>query len=358
MKDWTSNKIQSNGNADSIPHEKKLTFADTNIMNNQIANIIKAGKETPTQIPTNPITNNTTNELNVINPLQVSQGISAFSHSANFYKDTGTANAYILQPANDFNTQDHNGDTHTALSMPTPATLLDGMEVRFRPLNINTGASTITIKYNGLVFDTNTQKHVKTLITLTTKNIKLSDGTTNITAGTLDPANDCILRYDLANDCFIVVLSKTNTTPISMRAVRTTTQSLTSGVITKVAYNAVENDISNFYNTTNNRFVFQDNSLRFTVNGSMIINASITFDIYVYYKIYHSNGTTIKDSGAFANTRANPVGTSALNFGFDILSSEVVKNGYLEIFVLVGLGAVGNSCSISSNTSISFNQLL
>ena len=99
---------------------------------------------------------------------QLSKAVANYVASGSFYTDSGIANAYVL---------------NTTGSFQAPTAYVDGMEVRFRTSNTNTGASTINI--NGLG----------------AKNIKNSDGTTDILAGFISNNRDISLRF--YNDCFI-----------------------------------------------------------------------------------------------------------------------------------------------------------
>lgn len=99
---------------------------------------------------------------------QLSKAVANYVASGSFYTDSGIANAYVL---------------NTTGSFQAPTQYVDGMEIRFRTSNTNTGASTINV--NGLGV----------------KNIKNSDGTTDILAGFISNNRDISLRF--YNDCFI-----------------------------------------------------------------------------------------------------------------------------------------------------------
>lgn len=83
--------------------------------------------------------------------------------SGNFYSDSGAANAYVLAPIG---------------SMKSPADYFEGMEIRFRAGNSNTGAATVNV--NGLGV----------------KNIKKADGSTDPIAGDISTTYDTVARYD------------------------------------------------------------------------------------------------------------------------------------------------------------------
>lgn len=98
---------------------------------------------------------------------QCAKGVSNYSHWGNFYTDGGAANAYVL-----------------SVQSPTlaPTKLKTGMEIRFRPANSNTGASTLNLTGFGA------------------KNIYLKDGTTALSGGELVDTDDITLRYDASLD--------------------------------------------------------------------------------------------------------------------------------------------------------------
>lgn len=107
-----------------------------------------------------------------LNQLGIAMAINAAG--ADFYSDSGTANAYVL----------------TAIgTLKSPHAYFDGMRVRFRPDNANTGASTVNVA------------------TLGVKSIKRSDGTTATSTGDIPANADLELRYDLANGVFVLAAS-------------------------------------------------------------------------------------------------------------------------------------------------------
>ena len=123
---------------------------------------------------------------------QSSKAIANYVGSANFYTDSGVANAYVLS---------------TTGSFKSPTALVDGLEIRFRTSNPNTGASTINVAGLGVV------------------NIKLGDGTSDIPSGFITNGSDIRLRYDTSNTAFIpsgygipddlLITGKVNTQPNS-----------------------------------------------------------------------------------------------------------------------------------------------
>ncbi len=106
--------------------------------------------------------------------LQFRQALNSYASIANFYIDTGTATEYVLNPQG-------------AFKAPIDAsTTWNGMLIRFRPTNNNTGVTTLRLAglNGGLPFNTLRE-----------------DGTT-IQAGDFSTTMDAILRYDLTASAF------------------------------------------------------------------------------------------------------------------------------------------------------------
>jgi hypothetical protein len=101
---------------------------------------------------------------------QLTKGVAGYVASGNFYTDSGSANAYILNNIGSFR---------------APNAYTDGMEVRFRAGNASTTASTVNVSSLGV------------------KNIKKPDGTTDISTDIVTDV-DTVLRFDLSNDVFII----------------------------------------------------------------------------------------------------------------------------------------------------------
>jgi len=143
---------------------------------------------------------------------QSSKALANYVGSANFYTDSGVADAYVLS---------------TTGSFKAPTALVDGLEIRFRTSNPNSGASTINVSGLGVV------------------NIKLGDGTSDIPSGFITSGSDVKLRYDASNTAFIpsnygsmedvLVNGKLNTQPNSA--------TISSGAITYTgAYMVVDTE--------------------------------------------------------------------------------------------------------------------
>jgi hypothetical protein len=94
---------------------------------------------------------------------QVAKGVTDISANSDYYTDSGSVDAYVLG---------------VIAPNKAPTSYRNGMKVRFRTTNPNTGASTINVAGLGI------------------KNIKLQDGTTNPSAGAISAINENELKYD------------------------------------------------------------------------------------------------------------------------------------------------------------------
>lgn len=94
---------------------------------------------------------------------QIGQAVSKYAAISTFYTDSGTANAYVLTSIDSF----ESSDAYT-----------NGMIIRFRAANANTGASTVNVSGLGVV------------------NIKKSDGSTDPEANDINTNFDTYARYD------------------------------------------------------------------------------------------------------------------------------------------------------------------
>lgn len=93
---------------------------------------------------------------------QLGKSLAGYAAEGAEYSDSGAANAYVLSA------------TGTKQAIPS---YRDGMRIRFMPANANTGASTVNVAGLGVV------------------NIKLRGGTTDPSAGDIDPNLPCHLVY-------------------------------------------------------------------------------------------------------------------------------------------------------------------
>lgn len=103
---------------------------------------------------------------------QIAKGVANAASVSNFYTDSGTTNSYVLTPVTPFK---------------APDAYRNGMEIRFRAGNANSGSSTINVAGLGSVA------------------IKKADGVTDVVAGEIPSTQDTKLRYNasvfiLSND--------------------------------------------------------------------------------------------------------------------------------------------------------------
>ena len=97
---------------------------------------------------------------------QLGAAMTEYSSGADFYTDSGAADAYVL----------------TVVGSKNASTqYFNGMRIRFLPGNANTGASTVNVS------------------TLGAKNIKLADGSTDPSAGDIPASTEVQLTYDGTN---------------------------------------------------------------------------------------------------------------------------------------------------------------
>lgn len=97
---------------------------------------------------------------------QTSIASSIYAAGGDYYTDGGSANAYVLSVVG---------------SKKAPNSYFNGMRVRFRAGNTNTGASTVNVASIG------------------SANIKKQDGSTDVAAGDISTTDDTVLTYDGTN---------------------------------------------------------------------------------------------------------------------------------------------------------------
>jgi hypothetical protein len=98
---------------------------------------------------------------------QLSIASARYSSGGQFFTDSGTANTYVLSSVSPFKSP-----------VDATNTYFNGMTIRFRAGNANSGASTININGAGL------------------KNLKKEDGSTDLTAGNILATKDSRFRYN------------------------------------------------------------------------------------------------------------------------------------------------------------------
>jgi hypothetical protein len=231
---------------------------------------------------------------------QQSEAVANYVGSGNFYTDSGVANAYVLS---------------TTGSFKAPTAYVDGMEVRFRTSNTNTGASTINV--NGLG----------------AKNIKNSDGTTDILAGFISNNRDISLRF--YNDCFIP------SNEITQATISTAGQSLLPDQITISNGTDSDHDID----FTAGNFQFDDGSGQAVAtaltkqidaawvagdNAGGLFTGSVAADTFYYCFVIKNLSTGVIDAG-FDPSYSSPT-----------LPSGYTKKAYRGAILTDGSGNIKN----------------
>lgn len=201
MADFNTSKVDGAGN--TVAAAEWNQFAD-------IDNIITTSGQTPAS-----------GDLN-----QLGIAAARYSSGGQFYTDSGTANAYVLAPVSPF-------------KAPVDATntYFNGMIIRFRAGNANTGASTVNVNGAGV------------------KNLKKADGT-DLTTGDILTNNDVMFRYDGTN---FVKVENINPATTTIRGI-----SYLSNPIT-IANNTT--DANNDIDFTDGNFQFSDNSSQAFASG-------------------------------------------------------------------------------------------
>jgi len=108
---------------------------------------------------------------------QMQIAMATYASGGDYYTDSGSANAYALNIIG---------------SKQSPHVYFDGMIVRFRPTNANSGASTVNINSLGL------------------KDIVYQDGTTALAGGSLVTTHDALIRYSTSVGKFILLNNNIN----------------------------------------------------------------------------------------------------------------------------------------------------
>ena len=116
--------------------------------------------------------------LSGLDDFQISKAVAIYAGGGDFYTDSGVTNAYVLSPL---------------AARLSPPSYEDGMRVRFRTANANTGASTVDVNSNGV------------------KSIFDFDGITPLLAGRIPADRDITLSFDATNDCFRLIAVATIT---------------------------------------------------------------------------------------------------------------------------------------------------
>jgi hypothetical protein len=227
---------------------------------------------------------------------QLSIASARYSSGGQFFTDSGTANTYVLSPVSPFKSP-----------VDATNTYFNGMTIKFRAGNANSGASTVNINGAG------------------SKNLKKEDGSTDLTAGDILTTKDSTFRYN--GTSFVLVQD--------IRPATTTNQGVSylNNPIT-IANNA--SDANNDIDFSAGNFNFSDGSGQAEAtavmtkrldatwsagsgNGGLFNGAAVPKAInstYHCYKIYNPT-TGAEDSGfllGISGTAPDP--TSALPSGY------------------------------------------
>lgn len=222
---------------------------------------------------------------------QTAKAVASYAANADFYTDSGSANAYVLSPIT-YGTNQTNY---------TPLAYLNGMRVRFKAQNANTATSTVNV--NGL--------GVKT--------IKTSDFSSNLASNAIK-ANDIVeLEYDSASGYFILIKTSTGTSSIAQPAY--VPYSVSSGAVDANGYanfiSNVDNTSVKILATTTPITLTHPNGSQETISADYTIGSISTDGTYTIVKEYGSSpvATTSTITEAFV-APASPVnGDYWLNIG-------------------------------------------
>jgi hypothetical protein len=186
---------------------------------------------------------------------QLAKSIVNHVGAANYYTDSGAANAYVLNTVGDFKAP-------TQLDAKT-----DGLLIRFRAANASTTASTVNVAGLGV------------------KNIKLADGTTDITTE-IATNKDTFLRYDFGNDVFQYVDLTPNAASETVAGIAeiATQAEVDAGtddarIITPLKYLSgfANSKTTNGYTYLPNGLIFQWGNVTAPSNSSAVFNFPIAF---------------------------------------------------------------------------------
>jgi hypothetical protein len=245
---------------------------------------------------------------------QMGIGAARYSSGGQFFTDSGTANAYILTSVSPF-------------KAPVSATegYFNGMTIRFRAGNANSGASIVNVNSAGV------------------KNLKKEDGSTALVSGDIPTDIDVMFRYN--GTVFVLVrnaaslpeaITGTNNTKFltpylasnlpAFRAAKQTPQNLTHLVATKITGFSVDFDIGSYWNAGTSRYTPPAGKYAFnlTASGVSSVNYGLAWAIYIN-GVATPYGATIGTILANSTAKLPAVGYITVN-GTD----------YLEIYVTMG----------------------
>jgi len=229
------------------------------------------------------------------------KGLASYASISNFYIDSGTANDYVLNPQGAFK---------TPIDAPSS---WNGMLIRFRATNTNTGVSTISLAGLGGGSPINV----------------LNEDGTVLTGGEIVTTRDTFLRYNITLNAFLVLNSSifksintllTPSKPIILSYVNGTTLNYTSGT-----------------------FDADDYSGRFSLNAGTINLTGLTTNTSFYiFAIYNptTNSSTVLQSNSITPTLPSGFTNKRLIFAAVTNSSSQVRpftmyeDGYIAYNIL------------------------
>ena len=233
-----------------------------------------------------------------------------YASAGQFFTDSGSANAYVLSSVSPFK---------SPVSSGAGEGYFNGMIIRYRAGNANTGASTVNVNGAGVI------------------NIKKADGTTDPDRGQISTTEDTVLRY---NGTSFIIIDKRANTP-AFHITLSANQNIGNATITKIQVNTEVLDTHNYFdNTTNYRFTPLIAGWYFIAWGGQFVDAGVSAQgcsVYLY-----KNGVVVKAARS-----------SYFSGGNEIINANhiVYMNGstdYLEFYADIG--------GVSANTIVGNND--
>jgi hypothetical protein len=184
---------------------------------------------------------------------QLSIASARYSSGGQFFTDSGTANTYVLSTVSPFKSP-----------VDATNTYFNGMTIRFRAGNANSGASTVNVNGAGL------------------KNLKKEDGSTDLTAGDIIATKDSRFRYN--GTSFVLI------------------QDIRPATITTQGISYLNNPITIANNATdaNNRIDFSAGNAPLDDGSAQVLLSSI-----LVKRLDASWSAGTNQGGLFSGTKAN-----------------------------------------------------
>ncbi len=236
--------------------------------------------------------------LSAVDLDQVGKAVTAYAASADFYVDTGAADAYAVDPI---------GGKQALDAVVGLLAVHDGLLVRFRPTNANTGASTIDVNGIGV------------------KDLERESGAA-LSAGDIVTTRDAICRYDAATDDFFILDSNLSSSGAIIhsgaKARRTTDVTHLSATDLEVVFTSTIYDDGVWRPSEDTDFVVPTGVTR------VIFTACIEYDPLAQSDLLHAevfkNGATF-DGAAKVQSR---FGTDNVVFNLSCIDNCVATDTY------------------------------